>query len=80
MLESLTHAARDESGHAMPLVGALIGAVGFILLAIGANNGTGWLTITGGIVGAVGLLAYNVLHHTKLEWGLFDRLDKLEKK
>jgi uncharacterized membrane protein YjfL (UPF0719 family) len=76
----LIESARDESGHAVTLAGALVGAVGMIMLAIGAANGTGWLTIAGGIVGAVGLLAYDVLRHTKLDYGLFDRLEKLEKK
>jgi hypothetical protein len=69
-----------EEGHGMPLVGALIGAAGAILLAIGAANDTGALAIIGGIVLAVGLFATLVIQHMTVEYGVFDRLDKLEKK
>ncbi len=73
-------AARDESGHAVTLAGALVAAIGLILLGIGAANDTGWLAVAGGIVAAVGVLGYDVLRHTRLDYGFFDRLDKLEKK
>ena len=69
-----------EEGHGMPLVGVLIGAVGAIVLAIGAANDTGALAITGGIVLAVGLLATLVIQHMTVEYGIYDRLEKLEKK
>ena len=69
-----------EEGHGLPLVGALIGAAGAILLAIGAANDTGVLSIVGGIVLAVGLMAMLVIQHTTVEYGIFGRLDELEKK
>ncbi len=69
-----------EEGHGMPLIGAVIGAVGAVVLAIGAANDTGALSIVGGIVLAVGLLATLVIQHMAVEYGIFDRLDKLEKK
>ena len=69
-----------EDGHGMPLIGALIGAAGAIVLAIGAANDTGWLAIAGGIILAVGLMAMLVIQHMTVEYGLMDRLDKLEKK
>lgn len=68
-----------EEGHGMPLIGSLIGAVGAILLAIGAANDTGALAIAGGIVLAVGLFATLIIQHTQIEWGIMSRLDKLEK-
>jgi len=69
-----------EEGHGMPLIGALIGAVGAILLAIGAANGTGALSIAGGVVLAVGLVAMLVIQHMTVEYGIYGRLDELEKK
>ena len=69
-----------EEGHGMPLVGALIGAAGAILLAIGAANDTGALAIIGGIVLAVGLFAALIIQHMTVEYGIFGRLDELEKK
>ena len=69
-----------EEGHGMPLIGALIGAAGAIVLAIGAANDTGVLTIAGGIILAVGLIAMLVIQHMTVEYGIYDRLDKLEKK
>ena len=69
-----------EEGHGLPLIGALIGAAGAIVLAIGAANDTGALTIAGGIILAVGLIATLVIQHMTVEYGIFGRLDKLEKK
>ncbi len=69
-----------DEGHGMPVIGVLIGAVGAILLAIGAANDTGALTIIGGVVLAVGLLATLVIQHMAVEYDIFARLDKLEKK
>ncbi|TAK57445.1 MAG: hypothetical protein EPO22_12205 [Dehalococcoidia bacterium] len=69
-----------EEGHGMPLIGALIGAAGAIVLAIGAANDTGALAIAGGIILAVGLMAMLVIQHMTVEYGIFGRLDKLEKK
>ncbi len=77
MREIIEH---GEEGHGMPLIGALIGAVGAILLAIGAANDTGVLAIVGGIVLAIGLFATLIIQHTQIEWGIMSRLDKLEKK
>ncbi len=79
-MKTIITAAGEETGHAITALGALIGAIGIILLAIGSANDTGWLTIAGGIVAAVGLLAYEVLRHTRLDYGVFGRLEQLEKK
>ncbi len=70
---------RGEDGHAFPAMGALVGAVGAILLGIGAAGDTGWLAVTGGIVLAVGVLAASVVNHMTVEYDIFGRLEKLEK-
>ena len=71
---------RDEAGHAWSGGPALLGAIGMVALGIGAANDTGWLAITGGIVGAVGVLTGPVLHHTRFDWHTWKRLEDLEKK
>jgi hypothetical protein len=69
-----------EDGHATAGIGTLIGAAGAILLMIGAAGDTDWLTITGGIVLAVGILAAGILHHQSVDYDLYGRIDKLEGK
>ncbi len=69
----------EEKGHAVALPGVLLGGAGAILLAIGAANDSGLLAIIGGVVLAVGLLATSLLAHMGIEYGIFGRLDELEK-
>lgn len=73
-------AHEGEEGHALPGVAALAGAVGAILLGIGAANDSGALALTGGIVAGVGFLAASLLEHVKVDYDLYGRLEKLEKK
>ena len=70
----------NEDGHIGPVPGAVVTAVGAVLLGIGAANDTGGLAIVGGIVVGVGVLATSVMHHIKVEYGIFKRLDDLEAK
>ncbi len=76
----ITELHGDEDGHAVPAAGALVGAAGAILLGIGAANGSDALAIVGGILTGVGILAASVLDHMMVEYGIYDRLEKLEKK
>jgi 1,4-dihydroxy-2-naphthoate octaprenyltransferase len=69
-----------EEGHAEPLAGALIAAAGAVVLGIGAANDTGWLAVLGGIVLAVGIFATLIVNHMTVEYGMYGRLDDLEKK
>ena len=79
MLKRITEFLNREEGHATTLPGLLLGGAGAILLAVGAANDSGWLAIVGGIVLAVGLVATDVLNHTQIAYGIFARLDELEK-
>jgi hypothetical protein len=81
MIKFVLNALRDgEEGHAGTLPGMLLAGAGAIVLAIGAANDTGWLTITGGVILAVGIIALSVLNHMLVEYDIFGRLEKLEKK
>ena len=79
-LQTIREALNGEEGHAITLPGTLLSGAGAILLAIGAANDSGVLAIIGGVVLAVGLLAASLLAHMGIEYGIFGRLDELEKK
>lgn len=70
----------NEQGHAVPAVASLIGAIGAILLGIGAANDSGGLAIAGGVLAGVGFLAGAVLEHMNVDYDVFRRLENLEKK
>lgn len=80
-MENRTHARvrAGERGHASTVVEPVIAAAGAVLLAIGAAGDTGWLSIVGGIVLAVGLFAIPFINHGTVEKGMYGRLDELEK-
>jgi hypothetical protein len=67
-----------EEGHAPPLVPALLGAAGAIVLAVGAAEDSSATAYIGGIGLGVGLLGMLVVHHLTIEYGIFKRLDDLE--
>lgn len=69
-----------EEGHTEPSIGYLVAAAGIIALGIGAANDTGWLAITGGIVGGLGVVAGYGLGHRAVDADLYSRIEKLEKK
>ena len=77
---SLTGLHTDESGHVATGVGALPAVAGAILLGIGAANDTGWLAIAGGIVAGLGIVFYDLVRHTRIDYGIYRRLDELEGK
>jgi hypothetical protein len=71
---------RGEEGHGLPLIGALIGAAGAVLLGIGAAGDTDWMSIAGGIGIALGFFVLPVLNHMNVEYELYGRIEKLEGK
>jgi hypothetical protein len=73
-------AIRGDRGHARAGAATLVPVAGAIVLAIGAANETDWLTITGGIVLALGVLLASVLHHQVVDWDIYHRIEKLEGK
>ena len=75
----LQTASADERGHAAPLVPALVGAAGAIVLAIGVAADSDVAAVIGGIVLAVGLLATTAVYHIAIDYPIFRRLDNLEK-
>ena len=80
MFKRFSKMLNGEEGHGITLPGTLLGGAGAILLAIGAANDSGALAIIGGIVLAVGMLVYSLLAHMGIDYGIYGRLDELEKK
>ena len=81
MLSAVIRAARDERGHAQTLPGLVIAAAGAVMLGIGAaGDDMDWLAIAGGIVLAAGIVAAALLDHMFVDYDLYARLEKLEKK
>ncbi len=79
MLTKFLDTLNSEEGHGITLPGTMAGMVGAVLLAVGAVNNQDVLTIIGGVVLAGGLLATSLLQHMGIEYGIFGRLDKIEK-
>ena len=75
----LTNIHNSEEGHISAAVGGIVGALGVVLLGIGAANDTGWLAVAGGIVAAVGLLAGHVYGHMEIDYATWRRLEEIEK-
>ncbi|MCS7294810.1 MAG: hypothetical protein RMK15_02575 [Chloroflexota bacterium] len=65
-----------ESGHALPVLAALVAAAGAILLGIGAANDSGVLAIVGGIVAGVGVIAHELVRHVTIDYEFFRRTSK----
>ncbi|HJP40812.1 MAG TPA: hypothetical protein QGF35_03810 [Dehalococcoidia bacterium] len=70
----------SEEGHVSAAVGGVVGAIGTVLLGIGAAADTGWLAVVGGIVAAVGLLAGHLYGHLEIDYTTWRRIDDLEQK
>jgi hypothetical protein len=80
-MRSLVEMLNDERGHAGPLPGMLLAAVGAVVLGIGAaSDDLGWLAIVGGIVLAAGIIAAFLMNHVLVEYDIYARLDEVEKK
>ena len=77
MKRIITYVQRED-GHAEPYLGVLIGAVGIVLLGVGAANDTGWLAIAGAVAAATGLITAFAINHATVEKGMYGRLEKLD--
>ena len=80
MFQRLTELLNSEEGHGVTLPATFAGMAGAVLLAVGAVNNQDVLTIIGGIVLAVGLLASSMAQHMLIEYPIYGRLDKIEGK
>lgn len=76
----LRYAHEGEEGHAGPFWVAFIAGAGIVLVGIGAASDTGWLAIVGGIVGGLGVFAYDAIRHSTLDKEFFRRTDDLVEK
>lgn len=70
----------SEEGHVAPHIGTLSAGAGAIILSIGAANDNGMMTIAGGVVLALGIIGYGVIHHGTIDKDFYGRIDKLNGK
>jgi hypothetical protein len=80
VLRALAKLKRDESGHGELLVNDLVKVIGVILLPAGAAASEEVITIVGGVVLAVGIVAATIRSHMTIDYPIFDRLNALEGK
>ena len=80
VLRALAKLKRDESGHGELLVNDLVKVIGVILLPAGAAASEEVITIVGGVVLAVGIVAATIRSHMTIGYPIFDRLNALEGK
>ncbi|MCA9821519.1 MAG: hypothetical protein KC482_13450 [Dehalococcoidia bacterium] len=80
MTQQLRNAVAQEEGHAAPAIAALAAGIGGVVLGIGAANDSGVTAVIGGIVLGVGILAFSLADHIMVDYGMYDRLEKLEGK
>ena len=66
---------RDEDGHGAVLLPNLGGALGAILLTVGAAANEDGLTIAGGIVLAAAIVLSGVARHILIDYEIYARLD-----
>ncbi|MGI8925811.1 MAG: hypothetical protein ACR2HN_04095 [Tepidiformaceae bacterium] len=64
-----------EDGHWVPFLAAVLAAAGALVLSIGAANDSGLWAIIGGIVVAVGFLAYDIARHMTVDYDFYRRFD-----
>ena len=64
-----------DEGHVAPAGAATIAAAGIVLVGIGAANDMGWLAVAGGIVGGLGFVLYDTIHHIVIDKEFFRRTD-----
>jgi hypothetical protein len=70
----------DERGHLEAGGPSLLGAIGAIMLGIGAAGDTDWVPIAGGVILGIAIMAAGVARHRGIDYGIYARLETLEKK
>ncbi len=59
---------------------AMVAVVGAVLLAAGAAAGEDVITIVGGVGLGLGILVSGLLNHIRVDYDIFERLNRLEAK
>ncbi len=80
MRKALQRIRDDESGHIEAGVPSLIAAAGAIALGYGAAGESDVAAVAGGFVLAVGIMAASIARHRAIDYDIYRRLDRLEKK
>jgi hypothetical protein len=78
-MELLRRVRDEEEGHVAVAVPGLVAAIGAIALGIGASEDSSAVAIIGGIVLGVGIMGAGVARHRDVDYGIYERLEKLEK-
>ena len=79
LIRNLRHLERSEEGHAAPFFLSIIAAAGAIALGIGASEDSSIVAIVGGVVLGLGVVAALAVHHTAVDYEIYNRLNDLEK-
>ena len=79
-MKAIRRTVQSEEGHAGPLPGMAIGAIGAILLGVSVAGDWGWLAIIAGVMVAIGIVGAFVMQHVIVEYDIYARLEDLEKK
>jgi len=80
MRSVLNRLLREESGHMIKAITAMLGAAGAIVLAVGITGDNDALVWIGAVVVAVAFVNAGFIEHTKIEYPVLKRLDDLEAK
>lgn len=78
--DGLTETIKSEEGHWAPFMAAVVAGVGAVALAIGSATDRGFLAIIGGIILALGFVAYDVVRHMVVDYEFFRRTDQRKDK
>jgi len=70
----------DERGHVIVGVPSLAAGIGAVMLGFGAAEDSYGLAVAGGIVLGVAIFLTGLARHREIDYDVFSRLDKLEKK
>ena len=80
LIEAIQRFNNDERGHIEAGGPSLLGAIGAIMLGIGAAGDTDWVPIAGGIILGVAIMGAGIARHRGIDYGMYARLETLEKK
>lgn len=80
LLSALNRVHEDESGHIDVGLASLVAGIGGVVLGVGAASDSDAVAIAGGVVLGLGILVGGFLRHRTIDYDIYARLEKLEKK